>query len=262
MAGGDRTDEVSDDPDEVTDWAGAARLAEAFVALADTLGDDFDVVGLLQQLAEQCAEFAKVPAVGILLRDQHGGLAVAATTSETAERLELLEIETDEGPCLDTVANGRPTICRDLVAEADRWPRFSAHAHAVGVRSVTSLPLRWREQVIGALALFHLSVGALDQPSQRISQAMIDVATIGILAQRTMADHRLLAEQLQTALNSRVLIEQAKGMLAQFANLSTSEAFVALRSYARNNNVRLSDLSIAVLEGRTSPGEILRSSTT
>jgi hypothetical protein len=257
---GARAEQLAGGSDEVTHADRSARLAEAFVALTDTLDDDFDVIGLLQLLADQCAEFAEVGAVGILLRDQRGGLVVAATTSQVAERLELFEIQIDEGPCLETVANGRPTICRDLVAEADRWPRFCARAGAEGVRSVTSLPLRRRKLVLGALALFHPSVGGLDEAGQRISQAMVDVATIGILAQRTMQNNRLLAEQLQTALNSRVAVEQAKGMVAQFGNLSTRDAFVALRSYARNHNRRLSELSIDVVDGRIPPSDILKPS--
>ncbi|MGI8868012.1 MAG: GAF domain-containing protein [Mycobacteriales bacterium] len=226
-----------------------ARIAETFVTLADTLVFDYDVVDLLTTLAQRCVELLDAAAAGIMLADQRGGLMTAASSSEAARLLELFELQVKEGPCLDCFSTGTPTVSRDLGSDA-RWPRFRAAARADGFASVSALPLRLRDQVIGALNLFHTESGGLDETGERTGQALADVAVIGILQERSIRRSEVLTEQLQTALNSRITIEQAKGILAERgAGLDMDAAFNALRGYARAHQRRLSQLATEVVEG-------------
>jgi transcriptional regulator with GAF, ATPase, and Fis domain len=227
-----------------------ARLAESFVALADTLVADFDVIDLLHTLAERCLELLGAGEAGIMLADQRGGLRIAAASAESARLLELFELQVSEGPCLECYTSGMPVVSRDLKADYGRWPHFTPRAHADGFRAVSAIPLRLREQVIGALNLFHVQPGGLDQAGQRVGQALADVATIGILQERALRRGEILSEQLQTALNSRIVIEQAKGILAEHggAQLTMDDAFNALRGYARAHHRRLSELAADVVD--------------
>lgn len=224
-------------------------LAEAFVALADTLVADFDVIDLLHQLAADCVDLLRVEAAGLLLSDQRGNLRVMASSSEQVRLLELFQLQTDQGPCLDCVRTGRPVTATDPVDVAQRWPRFAVEADRAGFRSVHALPMRLRSETIGALNLFHAESGPLAVDDLKVAQALADVATIGILQERTIRDSQVLAEQLQTALNSRVVIEQAKGALSERGGVDMAEAFALLRAHARRHNQRLSDIARAVVEG-------------
>jgi hypothetical protein len=159
------------------------------------------------------------------------------------ELLELFEIQQDEGPCLDCYRTGNPVRCPDLSAAVGRWPRFAPEALAHGYGSVYALPMRLRAQVIGSLNLLRELPGELDANDLVAAQALADVATIGILQQRAASEQRLLAEQLQYALDSRVTIEQAKGVIAEHARLDMDAAFSALRQYARNHNERLVEVA-------------------
>jgi len=223
------------------------QLYEAFVEAADTLVDDFDVIDFLHTLAERCVHLLDVDAAGLMLADQHGTLRATAASSENARLLELFELQTDAGPCLDAFHTGRAVVNADLRANHERWPRFAEAAAANGFIAVHALPLRLRDSVIGALNLF--SAGPLSDADTRAGQALADVATIGILAQRNIHQAELLTVQLQTALHSRVTIEQAKGMLAERLQISVDEAFNLLRQHARSHNLRLSDLARDVAQG-------------
>ncbi len=241
------------------------RLIQAFVGLADTLVDDFDVIDLLDRLVFHSVELLAAEAAGILLVDSLGGLRLVASTNEQSEWTELLQIQADEGPCLDCVRTGAPVSVLDLADMAPRWPRFVASAQGRAMfQSVHALPLRLRGEAIGALNLFHSKPGPLPATDLTLGQALADVATIGILQERAVRQGEVVNEQLQTALNSRVVIEQAKGLLAERGGLGLDVAFARLRSYARDNNLRLSevarlvvetDLGSAVLAGRLSPGQ-------
>lgn len=224
-------------------------LAEAFVELADTLVDDFDVIDFLHQVAARCAEVLDVAAVGILLVDQRGSLQVAAASSEQSRLLELLQVQTNQGPCPESFQAGAPIAVPDLSQVAERWPRFSSQAMSVGFAAAHALPMRLRVTVIGALNLFMKQPGTLPDDTLRVAQALADVATIGLIQARTIRHHETLAEQLQTALNSRVIIEQAKGVLSERHGLGMDQAFTRLRSSARDRNTRLSDLARDVVEG-------------
>ena len=190
------------------------KLADVFVEMADTLVDEFDVIDFLHVLTERCVQLLGVSAAGLLLTDQRDSLQVVAASSERTRLLELFQLQTDQGPCVDCFRTGQPVSVADLPS-AGRWPRFTAAAAEVGFAAVHALPMRLRTEIIGALNLFDTNPGALDEDKLRIGQALADVATIGLLQQRAIHRRDTLTEQLQTALNSRVLIEQAKGVLAE-----------------------------------------------
>ena len=220
-------------------------LAEAFVTLADTLVADYDVIDVLHQLTIECVELLPVDAAGLLLSDQRGTLQMAAASTERARVVELFQLQSDEGPCLDCFRTSRPIAAPDLRGMTE-WPRFTAHTLDTGFRSVHAVPMRLRTETIGALNLFGIQPRALGPDELRIAQALADVATIGILQERAIRRRDVLAEQLQVALNSRVIIEQAKGVLAERGQLEMERAFEVLRRYARSTQQRLSDVALGV----------------
>jgi GAF domain-containing protein len=232
-------------------------LAETFVMLADTLVDDYDVVDLLDRLVVACVDLLGVTAAGLLLDDQKGKLAVVASSSEEARLLEIFQVQRNEGPCLECVRTGRAVISTDLETDRPRWPLFAPAAARAGFRSVAALPLRLRDQTIGGLNLFHNQPDPVAVAERRLAQALADVATIGILQQRSAHRSAMLAEQLQVALNSRVVIEQAKGVLAEHHGVGMDVAFAALRGYARSHNIKLTELAIAIARGDVAPSMIV-----
>ena len=224
------------------------ELADVFVEMADTLVDDFDVIDFLHVLTERCVQLLDISAAGVLLTDGQDSLQVLAASSERTRLLELFQVQTDQGPCVDCFRTGQPVSVADLPS-AGRWPRFTAAAAEVGFAAVHALPMRLRTEVIGALNLFHTNPAALDEGKLRIGQGLADVATIGLLQHRAVRRGDVVTEQLQTALNSRILIEQAKGVLAERLHLDVAEAFAMLRNGARSHNRRLSDLAQAIVDG-------------
>jgi transcriptional regulator with GAF, ATPase, and Fis domain len=223
-------------------------LSETFVELTDTMVADFDIIDFLHVLTSRSVELLDVSAAGLLLADPRGELRVVAASSEAARLLELFQLQNDQGPCLDCFRSGQPVGATDLSAD-QRWPRFAAAAGQAGFSAVQALPMRLRDQVIGALNLFRAAAGAFDADSVHIGQALADVATIGLLQERSMRRRDTLNEQLQTALNSRVIIEQAKGKLAERLGIDVNQAFTLLRDQARNRNQRLSDFARAFVDG-------------
>ncbi|HEY2667958.1 MAG TPA: GAF and ANTAR domain-containing protein [Actinomycetota bacterium] len=224
-------------------------LAQTLVELADTLVADFDVVDFLHTLVLRCTGLFDAAEAGLMLADQRGGLRVVASSSERARLVELFEVQNEQGPCLDCFRGGSRVVCEDLEAARSRWPLFAPEAVTAGFHSVHALAMRCQSEVIGALNIFRTSVGVLDETDLLAAQAMADVATIGVLQQRALQEARILAEQLQSALNSRVVIEQAKGVLAERAQVNLDEAFGMLRGYARNHNSRLREVAEAVITG-------------
>jgi hypothetical protein len=223
-------------------------LADVFVELADTLVDDFDVLEFLHVLTQRCVEVLGISAAGLLLADGQGSVQVVAASSERTRLLELFQVQTEQGPCLDCYASGQPVSEIDLPS-ARRWPRFTAAAAEVGFAAVHAIPMRLRTQTIGALNFFTVNAGPIDEAMLRIGQALADVATIGLLQQRAIHNRDTLTEQLQTALNSRIMIEQAKGVLAERLHVTVDQAFLLLRQEARSRNRRLSDLAQLVVDG-------------
>jgi transcriptional regulator with GAF, ATPase, and Fis domain len=216
----------------------------------------FDVIDFLHMLTDRSARLLDVSAAGLLLADPRGELRVVAASSEAARLLELFQLQNDQGPCLDCFRTGQPVQAADLAAAAQRWPRFAPAARRAGFAAVQALPMRLRDQVIGALNLFRVDAGALAPADIRVGQALADVATIGLLHERSMRHSDTLSEQLQTALNSRVIIEQAKGKLSERLGVDMDQAFTLLRDDARTSNRRLSDLARSFVDGteaRTGP---------
>lgn len=233
------------------------QLVLAFVDMADTLVDDYDVVEVLHRLAGYCVSLLGATAAGLLLSDQQGGLQVMAASNERTRLLELLQVQADEGPCLDAYRSGEPIHVDDLAASADRWPVFTSEALAEGFHSVQAVPLRLRGQVIGALNLFGRETGPLAPQNLKVARALADTATIGILQERAIRRGEVLTEQLQRALTSRVVIEQAKGVLAHAGRVPVGEAFEALRSYCRTRNLRLGEVAENIARGGLAPGIVL-----
>lgn len=235
-------------------------LTRAFVELADTLVADYDVADLLHLLAEHCVNLLDAAAAGLLLSDQRGDLQVLASSTEATRLLELFQLQADEGPCVDCYRNAAPVLVPDLAAETDRWPSFAPRAAEAGFRSVHAVPMRLRDQTIGAMNLFGTVVGTMPEGDLRVAQALADIATIGILQERTIHHTTMVTEQLQTALNSRITIEQAKGVLAQASGpgMDMGAAFTALRDYSRNTNTRLSEVAVNLVTGSLAPGSVLQ----
>ncbi len=231
-------------------------LVQTFTELADTLVEDFDVVELLTMLADRCVEMLDVDAAGLMLASAEGELRVVASSSEAMRVLELFELQAEEGPCPECFATGVAVANLELSQTEGRWPRFAPRALAAGFGSVHALPMRLRGQTIGTLNLFCGRRGGLEPPDVVAAQAFADVATIAILQQRAVVEAQVVNEQLTHALNSRVLIEQAKGMVAERTDLAMDRSFDRLRGHARNHNLRLVDVARDVIAG-TLPADSL-----
>lgn len=232
------------------------RLAQVFVELADTLVAPFDVVDFLHTLVDRCVELLAADAAGLMLADQRGQLRVVASTAESARVVEIFELQNFEGPCLDCYHSGQQVVNLDAEQMRARWPKFSAEAAQLGFRSVHALPMRLRDEVIGAVNLFTVAGSMLDDDDVAVGQAMADVATIGLFQERAVRERHVLAEQLQAALNSRILIEQAKGVLAERSQISVGDAFVLMRSYGRRNGRTLTAVASAVIDHSLEPAEL------
>jgi len=232
------------------------RLTRVFVELADTLVAEFDALDFLHTLTERAVELLHADAAGVILSDQHGHLQVVASTSNRAQVLELFELQGAEGPCLDCFNTGRVVANVDLDDAETRWPHFSAASIQAGYRSTHAIPLRLRDQVIGAMNLFCIDQTTLSDDDLELAQALADIATIGLLQERAVRQSELIAEQLQTALNSRVLIEQAKGVLLARAGVDVDEAFRLMRNHSRGHNQLLTDVATAVIDGSLTAREL------
>jgi transcriptional regulator with GAF, ATPase, and Fis domain len=233
------------------------RLAQTFVELADTLVDDFDAVDFLSGLVERCVELLGVSAAAVVLADQRTGLALAAASSERARLVESFVVDSLDGPCWDCLRSGRPVLSPDLAKEAGQWPRFAAAAQAAGFHAAHALPMRLRRTVIGVLNLLNVEATQLDDVQLALGQAFADVATIGLLQQRAVHHGDVLVQQLQIALNSRVVIEQAKGVVAATAGVDMERAFNLLRGHARSHNTHLTELARGIAEGNIDPATII-----
>ena len=230
-----------------------ALMARALVELADTLVNDFDVVELLTRLTDRCVEILDVSAAGVMLVAPEGDLRVVASSSEEMRLVELFELQSQEGPCPDCCRTGAAVLNEDLATVDGRWPRFGPVALEAGFRAVHALPMRLRGEIIGALNLFRAEEGALEEADVLAAQALADVATIAILQHRAALRTQVVNEQLNHALNSRIVIEQAKGILAERAHLDMEQAFSWLRHHARDHNLLLIDVAHAVIDGTLLP---------
>jgi GAF domain-containing protein len=224
-----------------------AALAQTFVRLADTLASDFDIVDFLHSLSADSVEILGAEAAGVMLANARGGLRLIASSDERMRLLELFELQGEQGPCLDAFSTGRP-LQASAADSRTRWPDFAPRASDSGFQRMCAVPLRVRVDVIGAMNLFRATDEPFTADEMDIAQAMAEMAAIGLIQERALRERSLLTEQLQAALNSRVIIEQAKGMLAEYLKITMGDAFQLLRNYARNHNRKLSDVARDVVD--------------
>jgi GAF domain-containing protein len=226
----------------------AERVSAAFVKMTDALIADYDVLGLLHALAEAAVDLLDAADAGLLLADPHGELQLLASTSERSQLVEILQLQAGSGPCVECYRTGSVVAVGDIPAMTGRWPEFQAAALSQGFRSVHAIPMRVSGRTIGAMGLFRDKPGLLSSEDAAIGQALVDVATISIMQERAIRETAMVNEQLQRALNSRVLVEQAKGVIAYTAQVSMEEAFGRLRSFARSNNQSLQETAARVID--------------
>ncbi len=234
-----------------------ALLARAFVRLADTLVSDFDIVDFLYGLSVDSLEILGADAAGVMLTDGRGALRLIASSEERMRLLELFELQGAQGPCLDAFSSGAP-VQESAADSRARWPAFAQRASQVGFQRMCAVPLRVRADVIGALNLFRSGDEAFTDAEVEIAQAMAEMAAIALIQERALREHNLLIGQLQTALNSRVIIEQAKGMLAEYLTMSVDEGFQLLRTYARARNRKLTEVASDIVDRQLSGADLTR----
>jgi transcriptional regulator with GAF, ATPase, and Fis domain len=225
-------------------------IADAFVELADSLANGVEVTDFLDRLVLRAVELLDADAAGIMLADAGGELHVLAASSHDVRLLELFELQGNSGPCLDCFRTGEPVTPPDLAAMRSSWPAFAARAEGVGYSSAQAVPMRLRDEVIGAMNVFRRAEGALVGSQLKLARALADVASVALISERTLSARELLADQLQEALNSRVLLEQAKGMLAARTGEGVDRAFVHMRDHARRTGQPLRDVAASVIERR------------
>ncbi|HEX3829336.1 MAG TPA: GAF and ANTAR domain-containing protein [Sporichthyaceae bacterium] len=232
-------------------------MTAAFVELANSLAEGHDVVELYISLTASCAAILDIASAGLLLADRHGTLQVAAASSEHTRNLELFLLQGVEGPSLDCYRTGVAVSVPDLAAAQDRWPDFAPVAVAAGFVSVHAVPMRLLQSTLGVLGLFGTRIAALSEEDLSLAQALADVASVALVSGRAAEDKTVLAQQLQAALDSRVVLEQAKGILAQGGGVEIEHAFAALRGYSRDHNLKLTAVAQAVVSRRLLPPQIL-----
>ena len=227
-------------------------ISSTFLQLADTLVADFDLIDLLTMLADRCVELVDADAVGILLADNDGNLRVMAASSEQARLLELFQLQNEQGPCVEAFTSGQPVNCTELRDSIERWPKFTPYAVGAGFECVYALPLRLRDTTIGAMNLFRTQAGTMPAADVELAQALADVASVAILQDHATRQTRVRDLQLQSALDSRVVIEQAKGMLSERTGMDMAEAFNLIRHHASVSNLRLTGVAEQIVVGTLS----------
>lgn len=232
-------------------------IIHAFVDLSNELVEDYDVVDMLTTLTTSCARLIDVASAGLLLADGHGVLHLMASSSERTRELEILQLQREEGPCLDCYHSGEPVLVADLEDQVSRWPQFARAARDGGFRSVHALPMRLQDTVLGTLGLFGEEAGRLEDDDLNLAQALVHVASVAIVNQQSATDLTTVNAQLQAALTSRIVLEQAKGVVAHTGSLDMADAFTVLRRYARDHGRRLSDVAGDVVNRRLPGSELL-----
>jgi GAF domain-containing protein len=228
-------------------------VVRSLVDMADTLVDDYDVVDMLTGLTDRCVRLLGVSAAGVMLASPAGSLVLVASSSEAMRLLELFELQQQEGPCLDAFRTGEPVLHENLQAGSGRWPLFSAAALRAGFASALALPLRLRELTLGALNLLSATRAPMADGDLIVARAFADLAALSIAQHRASAEAQRLNEQLSVALTSRVVIEQAKGVISERAGVDLGEAFARLRTYARSHNLRLTSVAQTAIDGTLDP---------
>jgi GAF domain-containing protein len=229
------------------------NIISSLVTMADNLVDDFDVVDLLTSLTDRCVNMLDVSAAGVMFASPGNDLRLVAASSEAMEVVELFELQAREGPCLDAFHTGERVETEILQSGSGRWPRFSTVAFEAGFRSVFALPLRLRDRTVGALNLFSVEERPMDEQDVIVAQGLADLATISVLQHGAANEVKRVNEQLNRALESRIVIEQAKGVVSERAGIDLGEAFNRLRNHARMHNLLLSDVAAAAIDGSLAP---------
>ncbi len=228
-------------------------VVRSLVDLADTLVADYDVVDLLTGLTDRCVNVLSASAAGVMLASSTGELRLVASSSEAMRVVELFELQAKEGPCLDAFRTGERVEHEHLQAGVGRWPHFATVAADAGFHSAFALPLRLRETTIGALNLVRIEESPMIEADVVVAQAFADLATISVLQQQATIETQRINEQLSHALTSRIIIEQAKGVVFERAGIDMAEAFARLRSYARSHNLHLTAVAQAAIDGTLDP---------
>jgi hypothetical protein len=236
----------------VTGSTREAQLLETFVTLADTLVVGFDTIDLLQLLVERCVELFDATDAGIMLDTGGGALEVIASTSERSRLIGLLQLGAGEGPCVEAFTSSRAVSVSDVGEIADRWPTFAKRSAESGYAAVDAVPLRLRNLSLGSLNVFREKPGALSAVDASAVQALADVASISILQERAIRESDVARGQLQRAFSSRVVLEQAKGIVSYTKDLDMDASFKLIRDYARTNRRRLTEVATDVVERRLS----------
>lgn len=229
------------------------HLADTFVSLADTLVDDFDLLDFLGLLAEKASQHLDVAAAGVILTDQRGGWRPTATSEETPELVDLFTAQTHDGPCRESIRTRAPVSSSNLAEQGQRWPAFAERATRAGYQAAAAVPMRSRGQIIGSLTLLNTNAGGVDEASLLLGQSLADMATIGLLQQHASRRGDVLAEQLQAVLHHRVVLEQAKGVLAEHGSITPHAAYALLRDYARGHGQHLSALARSIATNTAAP---------
>ena len=230
-----------------------AELSAIFIEMSEVLVDDYDVIDILSELMDRCVQLLGISAIGVMLLDPEGVLRLAASSSEATRVLELFELQSQEGPCLDAFRTGQPVEHENMQPGSGPWPAFSAAAYEAGFRSVFALPLRLRDRTIGGLSLFGVEEIPVSESNVIMARAFADVATISVIQYRAAAEAERLNNQLASALTSRIVIEQAVGMLAERMDQDIGEAFTLLRNYARSHQRLLTDVAQSTVDGTLDP---------
>ncbi|CAA0138149.1 Uncharacterised protein [Mycolicibacterium vanbaalenii] len=235
----------------MTETPRETQVLDAVVTLVDSLLVDFDVMDLLTELTERCAQLLDVAAAGFLLADPFDQLHLLAATTEQARDLELFQLQTDEGPCVDCYATGQPVSVADLEAEEQRWPRFVPAAREAGFTSVHAVPMRAAGLVLGALGLFGTEAGELNDADVLVAQTLAHIACVAVLQGQAPTPTTVLP-QLRSALAGQVVVEQAKGYLREVLDLPVEEAFTVLRGYSRAHGEHLTEVARRLMTDRHS----------
>jgi GAF domain-containing protein len=231
----------------MTDTTFDSRLLGTLTALADTLVDDYDIVELLQTVVDACRDILGISAAGILLADEVGELELIASTSEASRLVEVMQLAAQAGPCIECYRTGAPVSLPSIPDAPPEWSAFRDAALEQGFLAVHALPLRLRETTIGTLNVMLNTGEDLPESSRVAAKAFADVATIGILHERSLRESEVLTEQLQLALSSRVRIEQAKGVVSYTLGVHIDDAFELIRRYARYHRLPLSHVATRIV---------------
>lgn len=234
------------------------RILDVFGTLTQEIVADLDVIDFLSGLTQHCVEILGAAATGFLVVDHRGTLNVMAASTDHAEILDVLYLQAEEGPLLDSVTTGDAVLCEDLTDAAERWPRFVSAATNAGFDATFATPMRLRNDILGGLSVLHTRSVALSPDLVVLAQTLTDIATIALVNERTTRRDELVVEQIQAALNDRILVEQAKGVLAEHLNTTVDKAFRALRHGAQRNGQRLADFARAVVDGTADTAQISR----